>query len=125
VKNLFLGGRIVSTSHVAFSCVRVQRTLGILGEVIGMAASICAKQNALPRDIYAKHLDKLKAMMEKGVPVPTYHAYGCDDSESYHFKELGHIRLTPSASGGQQLADPALRQRIKALNVQHKSAPVE
>jgi len=116
VKNLFLGGRIISASHVAFSCIRVMRTLGILGEVIGMAASLCTKENAQPRDIYEKHFEKLKVMMEKGVPVPCYHAYHCDASESYHFKELGFIRSIDV----KQIADPTLRQRINVLNVQHK-----
>jgi len=120
VKNLFLGGRHISTSHVAFSCVRVMRTLGILGEVIGMAATICAKEKVYPRDVYEKHFAKLKAMMEKGVPIPTYHAWECADSESYHFKELGHISIIPSASNANQFADPVLKQRIKALKVQHK-----
>ncbi len=117
VSNLFLGGRHISMTHVAFSCVRVQRTLGILGEVIGMAASLCARENALPRDITEKHFDQLKAMMEKGVPIPTYHAYGCDASESYHFKEIGFVSIHPPTG---RLEDPALRQRIRALGVQHR-----
>ncbi|MBI4979316.1 MAG: FAD-dependent oxidoreductase [Spirochaetes bacterium] len=121
VTNLFLGGRIISASHVAFSCVRVMRTLGILGEVIGMAASICAQEHADPRDIYGKHFDKLKAMMEKGVPSPVYHAYDCDDSESYHFKELGFIHINTPDAAAKKFGDPALAQRIKALNVRHKN----
>jgi hypothetical protein len=118
VKNLFLGGRVISTSHVAFSCVRVQRTLGMLGEVVGMAASICTTENALPRDVYEKHLGKLKTMMEKGVPVPTYHAYGCDSSEAYHFKELGFIRISPADT--TRKIDDNIKSRIKALKIQHK-----
>lgn len=118
VKNLFLGGRDISASHVAFSAVRVQRTLGMLGEVIGMAASICAKENACPRDVYKTHLDKLKAMMEKGVPAPSvYHAYRCDTSETYHFKEPGFISVNPPS---KKLEDPDIKSRIEALKVQHK-----
>jgi hypothetical protein len=118
VKNLFLGGRVISTSHVAFSCVRVQRTLGMLGEVVGMAASVCTAENALPRDVYEKYWGKLKAMMETGVPVPTYHAYGCDSSEAYHFKELGFIRISP-ADTSRKIDDDA-KTRIKALKIEHK-----
>jgi hypothetical protein len=120
VKNLFLGGRHISASHVAFSCIRVQRTLGILGEVIGMAATICAQQNVYPRDIYEKHFDKLKIMMETGVPVPTYHAYESSNEEKYHFKDAGFISIMPPAPNTAQLEDPELRQRIKALGVQQK-----
>lgn len=94
VKNLFLGGRHISLSHIAFSSARVQRTLGMLGEVIGMAASICTKEDIYPRDIYEKHFDKLKVMMEKGVPTPVYHAYDVDTVETVHFSELGQIAIS-------------------------------
>lgn len=120
VRNLFLGGRHISVSHVAFSCVRVMRTLGILGEVIGMAASLCAKEGIEPRELSGCRFEKLRAMMEEGVPVPTYHAYGCDDSESYHFKELGFISVKPTPANARQFDDATLKQRILALGVQHK-----
>ncbi len=85
ISNLFLGGRIVSTTHVAFSCVRVMRTLGVLGEVVGFAAGICAKENCLPRDIYTTHFDKLKALMERGVIIRPYHGYGVGTYEHLAF----------------------------------------
>jgi hypothetical protein len=120
VKNLFLGGRHVSTSHVAFSSVRVQRTLGVLGEVIGMAATICAKENAYPRDIYTTHFDKLKAMMQKGVPTSIYHGGGCDSSEWYHFREPDGEDIRAHVSDSKKTDEGSLKPRIKALNVQHK-----
>lgn len=85
VENLFLGGRCLSLSHVAFSCVRVMRTLGMLGEVIGMAAEICVKKGCSPREVYSKYLDELKESMKKGVPMDPPFGWmpGCE--ESYHF----------------------------------------
>lgn len=118
VKNLFLGGRHISASHVAFACVRVMRTLGILGEVIGMAASICREENAFPRDVYEKYFDRLKAMMEKGVPIPHYFGWPAGDQESYHFSEIGYIHVTPG--GDPARLDDALVKRIKSLKIQHK-----
>ena len=67
VPNLFMAGRNISVTHVALGTVRVMRTTGMMGEVVGMAASICKKQNCLPRNIYESHLDVLKALMTKGV----------------------------------------------------------
>jgi hypothetical protein len=32
-----------------------------------MAASLCAKHDCSPRDVYARHLDTLKALMSRGV----------------------------------------------------------
>jgi hypothetical protein len=34
--------------HVALGIVRVMRTTGMLGEVVGMAASLCKKYSAVP-----------------------------------------------------------------------------
>ena len=68
ISNLFMAGRDISVTHVALGTVRVQRTAGMMGEVAGMAASICKKYNALPRDVYEKYLGDLKKLMSEGVP---------------------------------------------------------
>lgn len=70
VDNLFMAGRNISVTHVALGTVRVMRTTGMMGEVVGMAASICKDQNTTPRGVYQEHLDKLKALMRKGVGAP-------------------------------------------------------
>ena len=74
VDNLFMAGRNISVTHVALGTVRVMRTLGMVGEVVGMAASICKRHDVDPRGVYTDHLDELKALMTKGVgrlPMPT------------------------------------------------------
>jgi hypothetical protein len=91
VDNLFLGGRTVSCSHVAFSSVRVMRTLGMLGEVVGLAAAICRRHDCLPRAVYEGHLDELRASMQAGVPSPDSFEGACDAKEGYHFKDAGWI----------------------------------
>jgi hypothetical protein len=68
INNLFMAGRNISVTHVALGTVRVQRTTAMMGEVIGMAAAICRKHNAMPRDVYLKYLDELKELMKSGVP---------------------------------------------------------
>lgn len=123
VKNLFLGGRHISVSHSAFSAVRVMRTLGSLGEVIGMAATICKNENTYPRDIYTTHLDKLKAMMEKGIDIRPYHAYSTGGKEEkYHFYDLGFLPVNDAER--KKKASPeverAYQERVKALGVQHR-----
>ena len=67
VDNLFMAGRNISVTHVALGTVRVMRTTGMMGEVVGMAASLCKKHEAMPRDIYRYHLDDLKSLMKEGV----------------------------------------------------------
>ena len=94
------------------------RTLGILGEVIGMAASICREENAFPRDISKTYFSKLKTMMEKGVPIPYYFGWPADNQECYHFSEIGFIHLNPNAAPDR--IDDKLLKRIKSLKIQHK-----
>ncbi len=67
VPNLFMAGRDISVTHVALGTVRVMRTCGMMGEVVGMAAFLCNKHDANPRDIYHNYLDELKELATKGV----------------------------------------------------------
>ncbi|MFT3751545.1 MAG: FAD-dependent oxidoreductase [Paludibacter sp.] len=67
VGNLFMAGRNISVTHVALGTVRVMRTTGMMGEVVGIAASLCKKHNATPRLIYQSYLEELKQLMSEGV----------------------------------------------------------
>lgn len=67
VDNLFMAGRNISVTHAALGTIRVMRTGGMMGEVVGMAASICKSESTTPRGVYQHHLSTLKTMMEKGV----------------------------------------------------------
>ncbi len=67
VDNLFMAGRNISVTHVALGTIRVMRTGGMMGEVVGMAASICKNKKTTPRGVYEKYLSELKSLMEKGV----------------------------------------------------------
>lgn len=51
VPNLFLAGRIISASHVAFGSTRVMGTSAHVGQAVGMAAALCAKQGIRPHDL--------------------------------------------------------------------------
>lgn len=70
ISNLMMAGRNISVSHVALGTVRVMRTTGMMGEVIGMAASICKNEKAMPREVYEDHLDELVNLMKKGIGNP-------------------------------------------------------
>ena len=66
VSNLFTAGRNISVTHVALGTVRVMRTTGMMGEVVGMAASICKTKETNPRGVYTNYLSELKELMLKG-----------------------------------------------------------
>ena len=66
IRNLFMAGRDISVTHVALGTVRVMRTTGMMGEVVGMAASLCRRYDAEPRTIYRRHLPELRELMRRG-----------------------------------------------------------
>lgn len=70
VDNLFMAGRNISVTHAALGTVRVMRTTGMMGELVGMAASVAAKNNTSPRGVYENHLAELKSLIESGVGKP-------------------------------------------------------
>ena len=67
IDNLFMAGRDISVTHEALGTVRVMRTGGCMGEIVGMAASLCKKYETGPRGVYADHLDQLQELMREGV----------------------------------------------------------
>jgi len=67
ISNLMMAGRNISVTHVALGTVRVQRTTGMMGEVLGMAASLCKEFSTTPRGVYENHLPKLISLMQQGV----------------------------------------------------------
>ena len=66
VKNLFMAGRNVSVTHDALGTVRVMRTGGMMGEVVGYAAALCKKYGANPRGIYENHLGEFLDVLKRG-----------------------------------------------------------
>jgi hypothetical protein len=67
IDNLFMAGRDISVTHVALGTVRVMRTGGMMGELVGMAASLCQKHGATPRGVYENYLAELKGLAKRGV----------------------------------------------------------
>ncbi|HUT90180.1 MAG TPA: FAD-dependent oxidoreductase [Thermoguttaceae bacterium] len=67
VENLLMAGRNISVTHVALGTVRVQKTTGMMGEVVGMAGWLATKHKTGPRGVYQNHLDELKDLMRRGV----------------------------------------------------------
>lgn len=65
IGNLFMAGRDISVTHEALGTVRVQKTTGMMGEVVGKAASLCVKYHRTPRDIFGSYLEELKELMRQ------------------------------------------------------------
>jgi hypothetical protein len=71
ISNLFMAGRCHSTTHIALGGTRVMRPLMQTGQAAGTAASLAAKYNVSPRDIYRDHMRELQqALLKDGCYLP-------------------------------------------------------
>jgi len=64
VGNLFMAGRDISVSKTGLGPVRVMRTTGMMGEIVGKAAAVCKQKKTTPRGVYKEHLQSLIALMK-------------------------------------------------------------
>lgn len=69
IPNLFMAGRDISVTREALGTVRVMKTTALMGEVVGMAATLCIQHGIDPRGVYEEHLGDLKELcgMDRGV----------------------------------------------------------
>ncbi|RKR79931.1 FAD dependent oxidoreductase [Mucilaginibacter gracilis] len=56
INNLFLTGRIISATHVAFGSTRVMATGAYCAQAVALAAQLCKDKGLVPADIYNKGL---------------------------------------------------------------------
>lgn len=72
IHNLFLAGRIISTSHVAFGSSRVMATCAHAAQAVGQAAAQCIAQGARPRELSRpENIKKLQlALRRSGQFIP-------------------------------------------------------
>lgn len=66
IQNLFLGGRLISASHVAFGSTRVMATCAHNSQAVAMAAFLCIQHQLMPADLVQEQwINKLQALLIK------------------------------------------------------------
>ena len=92
IKNLFLAGRIISASHVAFGSSRVMATCGHAAQAVGVAAALCAQQGREPADLQKGTLLRTlqQRLLARGQHIPQLHLEDPDDL-------VWSAQLTPSS----------------------------
>ncbi|MCC6235904.1 MAG: FAD-dependent oxidoreductase [Verrucomicrobiales bacterium] len=63
VRNLFMAGRNLSATHVAFTSTRVMATCACAGQAAGTAAALCVRHGLLPREL-ANHAERLAELQQ-------------------------------------------------------------
>lgn len=99
ISNLFLAGRIISATHVAFGSTRVMATCAHGGQAVAMAASLCKTYQLLPKAIGENHIQELQlALLKTGHHIPglvlndqidlVQKAISIDASSTYQLNEI-------------------------------------
>ncbi len=122
IKNLWLAGRIISASHVAFGSSRVMATVSYSAQVLGLATQYCLKNKITPSKLAnsPKVQELRQELMQRGHFIPgleperTNLAHKADISASSEFKlkelktdgswqklEYSTAQLLPAAPGDQ------------------------
>ena len=72
INNLFLAGRIISASHIAFGSTRVMATSAHGAQAVAVAAALCIKHGIKPRDLAAgpRILELQRELAGRGQYVP-------------------------------------------------------
>jgi len=60
ISNLWCAGRNISTTHAAMSSTRVMATCATLGQAVGTAAAIAARDGLTPREVYKQRICELQ-----------------------------------------------------------------
>lgn len=134
VDNMFLAGRIISASHVAFASSRVMATSAAGGEAVGVAAALCINKDYRPVQLIEP--DKMKILQRNLIKQGAYFPQSKIQYEDNVLKEadievsselnLSEIpfdgewkRLNQSAAQMLPVAEgkmPEIRVRMKAEN---------
>ena len=63
IENLFCAGRCHSATHAAMSATRVMGTTSVMGQAVGTAAALAAREGTSPRGVLQHHLAALQATL--------------------------------------------------------------
>ena len=111
IPNLFLTGRIISASHIAFGSTRVMATCAHNGQAVGAAAAICKREGLLPRELSEKsRIPQLQQeLLRMGQWIPGVEQ---EDSEDLSRKAViscsSSLQLAelPSSGHAEKLVEP-------------------
>jgi len=112
IPNLFMAGRDISVTREALGVVRVMRTTGLMGEVVGYASVLCIRHNIDPRDVYKRHLAELKVLC--GMDPDVIPSDGKKPGKKHRVGTAGGITILP-AGQARRAAENSPKYRFSEL----------
>ncbi|MEI8408507.1 MULTISPECIES: FAD-dependent oxidoreductase [unclassified Kribbella] len=65
VSNLWMAGRNISASHVAFGTTRVMATCAVLGEAVGIASAVALGNGLSPRELATERFELMRRALQR------------------------------------------------------------
>ena len=103
IENLFLAGRIISASHVAFGSTRVMATCAHAAQAVGMAAALVLQNRWSPTDLVDKEKIKLlqQSLLTVGQFIPHRKLQISSLLQKANIKASSELNLTQLPFDGQ------------------------
>ncbi|GGA64056.1 hypothetical protein GCM10011507_14610 [Edaphobacter acidisoli] len=104
IPNLFLAGRILSISHIAFGSTRVMATCAHNAQAVGMAAALCVEEKILPRQVAEPERMRRfqQRLLRTGQHIPGVRAADADDqAPEAHISSSSTLVLDALQSSGE------------------------
>lgn len=95
IRNLMIGGRAISASHMAFGSTRVMATCAVVGQAVGTAAAIAINRNILPSEVM-QHINELQQeLLKDDCYIP-----GVINKDQKDFAKIAKITCSSDLAGG-------------------------
>ncbi|NGN64231.1 FAD-dependent oxidoreductase, partial [Streptomyces sp. A7024] len=65
ITNLWMAGRNISASHVAFGTTRVMATCAVLGEAVGIASAVATRHGLTPRELARERFELMRSALRR------------------------------------------------------------
>ena len=93
ISNLLFASRLLSATHLAHGTIRLQRTLGVVGQAAGAAAALMVRHACTARAVGQQHLRSLQqTLLRQGASIPGVAAADPEDlARLSHVAASSHI----------------------------------
>lgn len=124
ISNLFIAGRGISASHVAFGSTRVMATSGLIGQVVGTAAFLAKTASVAPKDLLEKtKMQELQQLLIKdGAYIPGVSRISNDIATLAHVSASSQLKFT--SFGNADLIKPLAVSVAQMVPLSAGSIPV-
>lgn len=94
IKNLFLAGRAISCTHMAFASTRVMATCAVIGQAVGTAAALAVKKREEPADVLGRISELQQSLLRDDCFIP-----GIVNSDPFDLARKAEITASSCSEG--------------------------